>query len=439
MRTLSDHLQEAFRAYSHKSALKTVRGTYTYAQLGEKVELYKKQLSSLRDPKLPIFTLDAPVCPETIALLLACVHEEVTLFLLNRYLPPFFIKKQLDKLPVSHIVTEGSLKNSTSIRERFLRIERDAPPPSGELLKQNPLTLLLTSGTTSAPKLAAHSSDNHLYSALASQTEIPLEPGDTWLLSMPLYHVAGIGIIFRALLQGAALCLPSAIDALKSVTHCSFVATTLRRFLQAPYTENLKCGFVGGGPIPPSLEIACKERSLPMLYTYGLTEMSSHVCSTRYLLREGGGVCFGKAHENARVQIEGEELYVQGKTRFLGYYPKSLPPEVWFPTKDTAKIDEQGRIWIFGRKDRQFISGGENIQPAEIEKALESLPGVQSAKVLPRPDPEYGMRPIAVVRATDFNEEAIKKSLRKILSSYKIPDQIFLENGSISSLQGKFY
>ena len=127
---------------------------------------------------------------------------------------------------------------------------------------------------------------------------------------------------------------------------------------------------------------------------------------------------------------EDHEIHVRGKTLFQGYWEgETLIPQnnEWFPTKDLGRFNKHGNLEIIGRKDRQFISGGENIQPEEIERALCALPGIRHAIVLPISDPEFGERPIAFIddETNSHTVDSIKEGLRSHLPSFKHPIRLF--------------
>ena len=97
---------------------------------------------------------------------------------------------------------------------------------------------------------------------------------------------------------------------------------------------------------------------------------------------------------------------------------------------------QNGKLMVVGRKDRQFISGGENIQPEEIESALLSLPPITAAKVIPQPDPEFGMRPVAFIEGAEPHLERIKAALTPLLPSFKHPVAVYpLRDGPPSSFK----
>ncbi len=280
-------------------------------------------------------------------------------------------------------------------------------------------TLLFTSGSTAAPKLACHSLGNHLDSARASLQLLPLGPGNRWLLSLPLFHVGGLAILFRCFLSGAAVLLPPIGDL--SATHASLVPTQLFRFLREGRKPSFRTVLLGGAPITPSLCKEAREEGWNILPTYGMTEMSSQItlCGTPL-----PSCCIRLA--------EDKEIFVRGKTLFQGYWEHrsglSLPcdKEGWFATGDLGEWTEEGKLALLGRKDNLFISGGENIQPEEIEAALLALPGIAEALVLPVPDAEFGQRPAAFIQPFPlYPLEKIQELLKHTLPSYKIPTRLF--------------
>ena len=126
------------------------------------------------------------------------------------------------------------------------------------------------------------------------------------------------------------------------------------------------------------------------------------------------------------------EILVQGATLFQGYLEGDAVQQPfgangWFHTGDLGWIDADGFLHVRGRMDNMFISGGENIQPEEIEAALSALPGVSQAVVVPVADDEFGQRPIAFVRGTDeaLPLETLADQLEDLLPRFKIPHSYY--------------
>lgn len=318
--------------------------------------------------------------------------------------------------------------------------ENERPQEPLDVPLDRPATVVFTSGSTGAPKAALHSFGNHYYSALGSNENIALRTDDRWLHSLPLYHVGGLSILFRCLLVGATVALPKPEAAIGEsipvlgATHVSLVSTQLLRLLREDADlSSLKAVLMGGGPIPPSLVGGAANRSLPVHTSYGLTEMASQVTTTppgasRERLYTAGRVL---AHREVRLSEDGEIL-VRGRTLFAGYVQdgepnRPLDGEGWFRTGDLGEMDAGGYLRVAGRRDNLFVTGGENVQPEEIEEALGRIEGVQEAVVVPVPDPEFGARPVAFVRMLDAANPPpnLAGSLGALLPRFKVPDAFY--------------
>lgn len=279
----------------------------------------------------------------------------------------------------------------------------------------SPDLLLFTSGSTGTPKIAALCLKNLIASAEGANAALDLKAGDEWLLQLPLYHIGGIAILFRCLTSGAKITFGGT-----NITHLSAVPTQLYR--SSPIYPKLRCLLVGGAPV------ATYSAHLPIYVTYGLTEMSSLVVARHHPPSIDGTLYLGPPLPGREVLISEEgEILVKGPCLFQGYWENGVltPPPEWFATGDIGIMHPQEGLTILGRKDWQFISGGENIQPEEIERELLQLPGVEQAVVVPRNDPQYGKRPVAVIQGSlDFL--TMQKKLESRLPKYKVPTALFV-------------
>jgi O-succinylbenzoic acid--CoA ligase len=132
-------------------------------------------------------------------------------------------------------------------------------------------------------------------------------------------------------------------------------------------------------------------------------------------------------HREISISDDGEIL-VRGETLFAGYVEgevvdRPLDADGWFRTGDLGELDVSGNLRVRGRKDNLFTSGGENVQPEEIEEALCRLEGVEDAVVVPVPDAEFGFRPVAFVRTAGgvVEPELLSLELERTLPRFKIP------------------
>lgn len=300
----------------------------------------------------------------------------------------------VDKIPLFHMFAAWRKGES------HFAINPKLPNPPPELKGPPGSLLLYTSGSTAEPKIAILSLENLIANAKSAIIATDLKPQDQWKLSLPTYHVGGISILMRCILARATLVLDDSPD----ITHLSYIPTQLYR--TTPIYKKLKCLLLGGAPIGSYPE------HLPIHITYSLTEMASMVTFDGKLLPD----------RELRLAEDGEIL-VKGPCLFQGYLG-SEPQTGWFPTKDLGKWVD-GRLEILGRKDWMFISGGENIQPEEIEKLLLTFPEVIDAAVVGIDDPEWGKRPVAVVSGRSFSYEEMRSRLEKHLPKFKIPIALF--------------
>ncbi len=310
-----------------------------------------------------------------------------------------------------------------------------------EIMMSQPATILFTSGSSGEPKAIVHSFANHYYSALGSNRNITFGPGETWLLSLPLFHVGGLGILFRAVLAGGSVWIPGIGDSIgqtlvsSRATHLSVVPTQLFRLLESDtithdLCSNVKAILVGGGPLSPTLLDRALSLGLPIYSSYGLTETASQVTSTAPNASRDELHTAGSPLQSREICISlDNEILVRGKTLCLGSLHGSAvtpltDPDGWFHTGDLGYLDEGGRLVVTGRRDNMFISGGENVHPEEIEAALLAIAGVRQAVVVPLPDREFGFRPVAFVQTSDSSQidsSAFEDHVRSLLPGFKVP------------------
>ncbi len=320
-------------------------------------------------------------------------------------------------------------------RESTGEIDNSQPPPKSRLRLNGASTIIFSSGSTADPKAVVHDLRAHLLSALGSNENIRLEPGDGWLLSLPTYHVGGLAILFRCAIAGACVVVPTEGSSLvqsvanSSVTHISVVTTQLLRILASGLdATHLKAVLLGGSAIPDELVQRARQEKLPIRTTYGMTEMASQIATSKET--PGDVANAGEILRFRRLSIaESGEILVAGPTLCLGYWEQGQPEshcdaDGWFRTGDIGVLDGS-ILHVTGRVDNMFISGGENIHPEEIENSLLSFPGIRQAVVIPLTHPEFGFRPIAVVDIDDLDQEKISQHLRSELQAFKVPDAIF--------------
>ena len=384
--------------------------------------------------------LHLPKDERYVALVLALIRAGHVACPVSDRLPPRGAVQLLEKAACSALISDDEeflQKAGAGLQElkpeALLEVARHRTEPTDIPLERY-ATIIFTSGSTGVPKAALHTFGNLYHSARGSNANIPLRPGYRWLHSLPLYHVGGLSILFRCLLAGATVALPQPGTSLGEsianlgATHVSLVSTQLSRLLrEGADLGRLKAVLMGGGPVQPSLVDEALARGLPLHTSYGLTEMASQVTTTPPDASLEELRTAGRVLPSREVSIsERGEILVRGETLFAGYVEgeesdRSLDAEGWFHTRDLGEIDESGYLRVGGRMDNLFISGGENIQPEEIEEALCRLDGIDEAVVVPVLDEEFGVRPVAFVRAAGRKPEELAQELEPLLPRFKIP------------------
>ena len=299
-----------------------------------------------------------------------------------------------------------------------------------------PLTasvIIETSGSSGAPRLIELGIDALVASAQIGARAIAFGPDDLWHASLPATHIGGLMIHIRSLVLGGAVRhagAPKCWSDLNGVTHISLVAAQLARLLDDPHEapSTLKAVMLGGGPSSQSLRDRALRQGLPMFATYGMTETASQVAT--------GPIAIGDAVTLAGAPLPGiqvtidssnNEILIASPTLARGTLVNGalVPFTVPLRTRDVGSIDTQGRLHIAGRLDAMFISGGRNIQPEIIERALADLPCVSSSCVVGIAHEKWGMRPVAFVQLGAEPGVSFAAFLRERLEPHLIPDAFY--------------
>lgn len=261
-------------------------------------------------------------------------------------------------------------------------------------------TMTLTSGSTGLPKAAVHTCQAHLASAQGVLSLMPFGAEDDWLLSLPLFHVSGQGILWRWLFAGARMTVRDKQpleQMLAGCTHASLVPTQLWRLLVNNTPVTLKAVLLGGAAIPVELTEQAHEQGIRCWCGYGLTEFASTVCA-----KEADGLAdVGSPLVGREVRIVDDEVWLRAASMAQGYWRNGqliplVNAEGWFATRDRGVLKD-GKLTIIGRMDNLFFSGGEGIQPEEVERVIAAHPHVLQAFIIPIEDKEFGHRPVAVI------------------------------------------
>lgn len=304
--------------------------------------------------------------------------------------------------------------------------------------------VVLTSGTTGRPKGVLLSSRALAASADAWLAVLP--PATAWAMPLGIGHVAGLGILWRAIRQRVPVSLVPPADpgaflaALRgdpAPSHASLVAAQLRRVLDAigdaPPPPTLRAVPLGGGAIPASLVLRALAAGWPVVPTYGLSEMGSGVTALPAAEASEAPGTAGRPLPGVTLAIRDPgpdgvgEILVDGPSRCSGYVGE---PVVEAPgpleTGDLGRLDDAGRLVVLDRRTDRIVRGGENVSPAEVEAVVVAHPAIREVAVVGRPDATWGQVPVAAVvladPAADPGDAALAAHARGSLAGFKVPD-----------------
>ncbi|MBI2435415.1 MAG: o-succinylbenzoate--CoA ligase [Candidatus Hydrogenedentes bacterium] len=431
-------------ATPHAPALITPHGQLSYADLDEAIARAAGVFAEALPAGARVAIVSAADADGIVALH-AVMRAGLVAFPLSLRFPALVVRELAERFHCAAVYVDSpdraEFPGATFTRDDLRKPARPAPAATWA---ERPAAMVLTSGSTGEPKAAVHAFRGLRRSAEGCNARIPLRPRDRWLLTLPLHHVAGIGILFRAAVAGAAVWLPAPQQPLEEAilasgaTHVSLVATQLYRLLQSvegiKAAQSLKAILLGGGPAPLSLLARAHALGLHLYNSYGLTETASLVTATRPEDPIDTWLTAGQPLRPGTVAVSADgEILVSGETLFLGYagghsWTRTVDANGFFATGDLGYFDSAGNLCVTGRKDNMFISGGENIQPEEVERVLAAHPAIRQALVVPIADAEFGAVPVAFVQSSTedvLGEAELRGYLAGALPRFKSPRFFF--------------
>ncbi|WP_062311825.1 class I adenylate-forming enzyme family protein [Demequina rhizosphaerae] len=322
------------------------------------------------------------------------------------------------------------------------------------------LLIVYTSGSEAEPKGAILTHEGCFWNNLALAGALPVHEDDVVLAMLPQFHVAAWNVQpLLAWWRGATVVLESTFQpsrvlrliAERRVT-CAMGVPTQYRLLaddpgwQAADVSSLRLAVVGGATADPELLAAWDARGVALTAGYGLTEAGPNVLCLPAGEPAAGPGAVGRPYPHVEVRLvdpdtglvlDGPatgELQVRGPSVFAGYLgdPDATARAFdsgWLRTGDLAARDADGVYRVVDRLKDIYISGGENVAPAEVERALERHPLVAAAAVVGVPDPVWGERGVAFVEPRSdalVSEDELLAHARTHLAGFKVPVRIAL-------------
>jgi len=406
-------------------------------------------------------------CPEFVFLFLACVKLGAILVPLNFRLTPAETDVLLNDAEPVLLVHDAAMAPAaaelTSAPEARATVddlapvidagEADfAPDRPGEL--DDPVMILYTAGTTGRSKGVIVTHRMLLWNSINTALRLDITSADHSQAYAPFFHTGGWNVLLTPFLHaGASHTLMSAFEpdrvlelmAAEGTTIFWGVPTMMRMLAESPRfadtdLSTVRYVVVGGAPMPLDLIDLWHARGVFIRQGYGLTEVGPNTFSLHHddAVRKRGSIGFPNFYIDARaVRADGTaagvdepgELWLRSEVVTPGYWrrPEATAEAIvdgWFRTGDVVRRDAEGFWYVVDRKKNMFISGGENVYPAEVEAVLESHPDVAEAGVVGVPDPKWGEVGQAFLVTRDGaapDPETLTAYCRERLAGYKTP------------------
>lgn len=273
--------------------------------------------------------------------------------------------------------------------------------------------VMFTSGTTGRSKAVPLTWENLCGSAAVSNASLNRHGEGLWQIALPLYHVGGLQMVVRSLLNANPFILYQRFDAervladaaRRGATHISVVDKMLQDMLASSHASGVgryECILLGGGPLNAQTLGRALAMRARVYASYGMTETASQIANSLVTPGFTGGMSLLEGYE-ARIVDAGPDgfgrLAVRGPGLFGGYLNAraAYTADGFFLTGDTAAIAPDGKLYVKERTDDMFVSGGENVYPAEIREKLLRVPGVADAYIFGAPDDTWGRRPVGFI------------------------------------------
>lgn len=303
--------------------------------------------------------------------------------------------------------------------------------------------VIFTSGSTGNPKGVVHTFSS-LINNIKSGNEILMhQEKDRWLASLPFYHIGGFQILCRSLYYGCTIVLPESLktdDLITAITklnptHISLVSAQLQKFiyLGMKASKSVRITLVGGGFVDDELMFEAEKLGWKPYRVYGSSETASMVTaiSANEIISKPQSV--GKPLNNVKIKISDDsEILIKSNslfTKYLGDEKENSSKLIngFYHSGDLGFVDDDGYLFIEARRNDLIVTGGENVNPIEVEKTILHIVGIRDVCVFAKQDKTWGqIVACAIVKEDNFvNEKMIREILKQQLAGYKIPKQFF--------------
>lgn len=343
-------------------------------------------------------------------------------------------------------------------------------PEQARLSLEDPWLILYTSGTTGHPKGALLPYRQVCFNALNTIVALDLVQSDSTITYTPLFHTGALHVLTTPLLaKGGTVVLRDGFDAealldlveAGRVSVLFGVPTTFEMMAASPRFSavdfsKVRLALCGGAPCPISLIERYTARGVVFKQGYGLTEVGPNCLNLNAadVVTRAGSAGQPNLTVAARVLDHNDrpvagagrgELCLGGPAVCLGYWRRpdatavAFTEDGFFRTGDVVEVDEDGYYYIVDRAKDMFISGGENVYPAEVERVLADHPDVRAAAVIGVPDARWGEvgRAYLEARGAGLDLEKLRAWVKERLANYKVPKQLVVVDELPRNASGK--
>lgn len=445
---------------------------YTYAELHNYGNELLKELETRNIQEGDRIAVLAEHGPFYLVLFAACQRLGAILTPLNYRLSQIEISEMLEDCQPSFLIFSKAQSDKIdfeilkipfcNVPELIAKYKKETQPCSAtgkEIKEANPIFLFYTSGTTGKPKGVLYTNKMLFWNSLNTSMQLGITFKDATINTLPPYHTSGWNVFITPLLhKGAHIGMIEKFDAesvlclLEQNKTTLFMAlpTMLLMMQKTAVFEEVNLGSLryiisGGEMVNFGLVSHWKtKKNIDIRPGYGLTEAGPAITSLHQDMAMLKPNSIGKPNFYLSIKIMDEngcdvkendigELCIQGDIITPGYWNNSVATRDkikngWLHTGDLACRDAEGYLYLKGRKDDMYISGGENIFPQEVEWCMEKQRGIKKALVLPVKDEKWGTCGIAFVTCTDplVTTAGIRDFLKANLADYKHPKYIFI-------------